>query len=153
MFDYIQQAIDQAKRLARLAGPITTTVSPTNVWPQSSSGLGNVGTIPSNPYSNWPASQHGLPGWPTGAFPNTLQAPCPPTLTSTDAKDLMEQYDHDGVLVKDGKLLFGVHTAHALRKVPLEYLVGLNQACRTLRRALVMEVRRRRVMEKVFPKT
>ena len=116
----------------------------------TSIGTGSTNQWPiGNPLSQqmFPTSIQRFPATGIGSGLGIPYPSSPPPLSPTDAKDLMEQYDHDGVLIKDGHLLFGQYMTQALRKLPLEYLVGLSRACRTLRRALILEVKRRRVIE------
>jgi hypothetical protein len=75
--------------------------------------------------------------------------PAPPPLDTKHAEDMIMQFEHDGIVVKDGKLLFGAHVAKSLRVVPIEYIVTLGMAMKGLRRALLNEVRRRRVVERL----
>lgn len=146
MYDHIKSTLEDALKDAQRLATTTTwgTTASVNTVPNQwlQGGLGSSGT------------GHGIVAtfpWPDTIPPTQSWPPTAPPLALDNAKDLMEQYDHDGVLVKDGKLLFGLHMTKALRSLPLEYIVGLSRACHTLRRALVLEVKRRRIIEKVMP--
>jgi len=103
--------------------------------------------IPGTIYANPLWQQQMLPTQTYGAgyVPNV---PVPP-LSPKHAEDMIMQFEHDGIIVKDGKLLFGSHVAKSLRTVPIEYIAALGMAVKGLRRALINEVRRRRVVERL----
>lgn len=70
------------------------------------------------------------------------------SLPDMDKIELFDQMQDDGVLIVDNKLLFGAHSTKHLRDVPEEYLLNLNTAIKTLRRAMVREITRRRIVAK-----
>ena len=71
------------------------------------------------------------------------------TLSPKDAQDLLLQLEHDGVCIKDRKLLFGQHMTKDLRQVPLEYLVTVGAGVKQVRREILREIKRRRIAEKL----
>lgn len=75
--------------------------------------------------------------------------PHPPHLSPKDAQDFLLQLEHDGVCIKDRKLLFGQHMTKDLRQVPLEYLVTLGAGVKQVRREILREIKRRRIAEKL----
>lgn len=85
------------------------------------------------------------------AFYQYQQASEPKNLDAKQAQDLMNQLDHDKVLVADHSLLFGQYMGKNLRDVPLEYIVQVGAALRATRRALISELRRRRALARLSP--
>lgn len=78
-----------------------------------------------------------------------LSSAQPKTLSPKDANDFFLSLEHDGVCIKDRKLLFGQHMTKDLRQVPLEYLVTLGAGVKQVRREILREIKRRRIVEKL----
>ena len=139
------KAIDWMSQIQSMSGQASSSITSSGI---SSSLVPSTYTIPNTwtttTTAPWPNQTYASTSISSALMPGQM-----PGLPLKDAHDMMTQYDHDGILVKDKVLLFGCHTSKGLRCLPLEYIVGLNKAVRTLRRELLMEVRRRRVVERL----
>lgn len=89
------------------------------------------------PYSNPKTYQQGLSAQP---FFNPIPG--------QDLVALFEQAEADGVAVHENKFLFGVHSTRPMRDVPIEYLLQIHKVVKGIRRAIMVEVRRRAVVQR-----